>query len=482
MSGRNIQQEVLKKLLTKTRNTDFGNRYSFKDLLKSENLINSFQSKVPIHSYNEIFEHWWSKCLNGQRNVIWPGRLRYFALSSGTSESRSKFIPISKDTIKASKRIMLKLLISLWFRKHKATNLFKSWLMLGGCTTLIKERDFLTGDLTGILAQKIPLFFQPFYKPGRTLAKLDWEAKIHEIVKKAPLWDIGFIVGMPSWVQLCLDTIIKHHKLKHIHEIWPNFNYYISGGISFDLYNAGFKKLLGKPITIINSYLASEGYIALDTELEGELKLLTRQIFFEFIEFNERNFDNEGNVRSDLKIIILDDIETNKDYAILITNNSGAWRYLLGDTIRFTDTKRFTLIVSGRTRHFLNIVGEHLSVENMDRAIEKVNRALSIKILEYSVHPVSDGCYCTHHWYIGCDCNVEITILEDLLDNNLRKCNDDYDFERNHLLKKLKAKVISSTVFIDFLKTKKKIGGQSKFPRVLKGELLQEWQAYLNTV
>jgi len=482
-SPKRQQLKVLKKLLRKARFTEFGQKFRFDDILLSRHAGKTFQHLVPTYNYNKIYEEWWHKTLEGKPDICWPGVVKYFALSSGTSESSSKYIPITKELIRSNNITSVKQLISLAsYSKVPRASVSKGWLMLGGSTQLEKGPTYFAGDLSGIQAKNIPFWFQGMYKPGKKIAKVkDWSRKLDEIVEHAPTWDIAFLVGVPAWVQLCLEKVIERYNLKNIHEIWPNLAFYCHGGVALEPYKKGFKKLLGKPITYIETYLASEGFLAYQSRQDAKgMKLaLNNNIFFEFIPFDEENFDSDGNMVDDPTALMIHEVEKDRDYAILISTNAGTWRYLIGDTVRFVDLEKSEIIITGRTQHFLSLVGEHLSVDNMNRAIQLVSEDLNISIPEFTVAGVPYGTFFAHHWYIGTDDKVNAEELKIRLDNKLKELNDDYEVERKHALKEVIVDVLDEKTFMNFLRMKGKVGGQHKFPRVLKGKMLEDWEKFL---
>jgi hypothetical protein len=299
-SPRRQQMKVLKKLLKKARFTEFGQHFHFDKLLLGKHIGKNFQQAVPIFDYNKIYAEWWHKTLEGKPDVCWPGKIKYYALSSGTSESASKYIPITNDLLRGNRIVMIRQLLTLrTYEDIPVRSIGKGWLMIGGSTDLQKGPGYYAGDLSGISARKVPFWFSPFYKPGKKIARTrDWNRKIEEIVRQAPNWDIGFIVGVPAWIQICMEKIIERYQLHNIHEIWPNLGFFVHGGVSFEPYKKGFEKLLGKPITYIETYLASEGFIAYqDRQDERGLRLVTNQhLFLEFIPFNVENINAEGNI------------------------------------------------------------------------------------------------------------------------------------------------------------------------------------------
>jgi len=482
-SARSQQLKVLKKLLRKARFTGFGQQFRFDEALLSRHVGKRFQQLVPIFDYNSIYKDWWHKTLEGIPDVCWPGKIKYFALSSGTSEAASKYIPITNDLIKGNKTVMLRMLLTLRnYHNIPLQNLPKGWLTLGGSTELQKGPGYYAGDLSGITAKKQPFWFQPFYKPGKKIARQkDWQKKLEEIVEKAPEWDISFLLGVPAWAQLCMEMIIERYKLETIHDIWPNLSFFVHGGVAFEPYKKGFEKYLAKPLTYINTYLASEGFLAYqDRQGSGSMRLVTHDhIFFEFVPFNEANFDADGNVKPTAEALMIHEVEEGTDYAVLISTSAGAWRYLIGDTVKFTDKEHCQVIITGRTKSFLSLVGEHLSVDNMNKAIEMAQEHFNISIPEFTVAGVPHGNFFAHNWYVATNDTVNALKLGRFIDARLNELNDDYAVERRHALKEVRLEVLSEEQFMDFMHCKGKIGGQHKFPRVMKGKMLEDWLKFL---
>ena len=292
------QLRVLKNLLKKARFTSFGQQYRFDEILLSKNVGERFQQLVPVHDYNKIYEDWWKQTLDGVPDVTWPGKIMYYALSSGTSEASSKYIPVTKEMLRSNRINYLRQLMTLISYEHLPRNaVTKGFLMLGGGTDMQKGKaGWYAGDLSGILMKNKPFWFQTFYKPGGRIAAIkDWNQKLVEIVENAPNWDIGYIVGVPAWCQMCMEMIVEHYQVKSIHDIWPNLGFFVHGGVAFEPYKKGFEKLLAKPIVYIENYLSSEGFIGYkDREHAKGMKLiLNNNIFMEFVSFDDQNFDSE---------------------------------------------------------------------------------------------------------------------------------------------------------------------------------------------
>jgi len=482
-SPKRQQMKVLKKLLKKAGRTQFGQRYSFDEILHSRHPGKKFQELVPVSDYSKIYADWWHKTLEGHTDVCWPGKINYFALSSGTSEAASKYIPVTNDLMRGNKVVMIKQLLTLRnYENLPVKSLGKGWLMLGGSTDLQKGPGYYSGDLSGITAKRVPFWFSPFYKPGKQIAKTkDWHEKLEHIVREAPNWDIGFVVGVPAWIQMCMELVIERYKLNHIHEIWPNLAFFVHGGVSFEPYKHGFEKLLGKPLIYIETYLASEGFIAYQARQNAEgMKLVTSDhIFLEFVPFDEKNFDADGQIIDFPEALMIHEVEEGKDYALLISTTAGAWRYLIGDTIRFINKEHSEIIITGRTKHFLSLVGEHLSVDNMNKAIQLVSEELNISIPEYTVAGEPHQAFFAHRWYVACDDKIDKELLCRKIDESLKLLNDDYAVERGSALKEIHLEALPEKVFMDFMEHKGKVGGQHKFPRVLKGKMLEDWKSFL---
>ncbi|WP_234733918.1 GH3 auxin-responsive promoter family protein [Tellurirhabdus bombi] len=491
LNAQKLQKKTFSKLIAKARNTHFGRKYGFEDILSSvlfeegKTYYQKYSENVPIYDYNKIYQEWWHRTLAGEKSVTWPGRVRYFALSSGTSEATSKYIPVSKSMSKAIQKTSIRQILTLGRYQNLPSTLYeKGMLMLGGSTNLNFRDNHFEGDLSGITASKIPFWFQRFYKPGREIAsETDWAVKLDEITEQASQWDIGFIVGVPAWLQLLMEKIIAHYKVKTIHDIWPNLEVFCHGGVSFEPYKQGFEKLLGRPITYIETYLASEGFIAFQTNpnAEGMQLVLDNGIFFEFIPFTDENFSADGELINKPKTLLIEDVEEGREYALLISTCSGAWRYLIGDTIRFTSKAKSEIVITGRTKHFLSLCGEHLSVDNMNKAIELIAQEEKINVREFTVAGIKHDNLFAHHWYIGTDDPADAATLSQKIDAKLKELNDDYAVERRHALKDVLVTVLPSATFYKWMQSKGKMGGQHKFPRVLKKGMVTDWEDFLQT-
>jgi hypothetical protein len=476
-----LQQKVLRKLLGQSKHTLFGEQFSFSEILKNPDLVTAFQKNVPIQDY-AAQKIWWSTCLAGASHVVSPGTINYFALSSGTSDNASKFIPVSDEQLAQLKRQGIK----FWYHIAKNSEIpistfLKRNLLIGGSSNLQFNGCNYTGDLSGILQHNLPFWYRNFSAPTQASMKLNWAGKIEHIVSEAKNWNVSIITGIPSWVQLVLEKIIERYQLKNIHELWPNLNVYIHSGIRAEPYRQSMNRLFGKKVFWYETYLASEGFFAyqVSENAKGMRLILNDNIFFEFVPFHENNVDATGALKPNPQTLTIDQVQEQTDYVLLLTNSSGAWRYVIGDTIRFTDNEKAEITLTGRTSHFLSVVGEHLSLDNMNQAIQHVSNIFQFDCKEFTVYAENKNGVWRHCWNIGCDVILDAEKVKSTLDEKLKDLNDDYRTERIFALKNIEVSLLPNDMFYSFLEKRGKTGGQVKFPRVLKGAVLDDWCRYI---
>ena len=431
------QRRELRKLLVKAQFTEFGKFYHFDEILLSVNILEEYRRRVPVFDYNKMHDEWWYLNLQGKRNIAWPGKIKYFALSSGTSEAASKYIPITKGLNNKITRAGIRQLVSATRYDFPVGFYNRGILMIGGSTDLQynKEFGYYAGDLC-----------------------------------------------VPAWVQILLERIIKEYHLKTIHDIWPNLMVYVHSGVAFAPYEKSFERIFGKEVLFVESYLASEGYIAYQVDLKKRVMqlLVDNGIYFEFVPFNEENFDEDGAIVENPKTLLLSEVQPGVDYALLLSTCAGTWRYLIGDTIKFLNTKDCEIVITGRTKQFLSITGEHLSQDNMTRAVDMMAEELGVEITEFTVAGIRHDTMYAHHWYLGCDEPIDKGLAIKKIDENLCKLNDDYAVERTQAIKELFVDVLPTKYFYEFMEQKiGKWGGATKFPRVLKGKRLEMWEEYV---
>jgi hypothetical protein len=429
---------------------------------------------------------WWQKSYNGEENVAWPGKMQYFALSSGTSEGSSKYIPVSKEQLKAIMRASRRQLFAVVKTDVPKDFFTKHHLMLGGSTSLNYNGTNYSGDLSGITAANVPNWADRFALPEEEIQKLrNWNEKIEAMVAAAPEWDVVTVAGGPAWIRILFERIISKYHLNNIHEIWPNFSVYLWGAVPITPYKKQLDAMMGKPVKYFESYLCSEGFIAFQTHenAEGMRLVFRNNTYFEFVPFHSKNFDSSGNILANAVAIGIEDVVENEEYAILISTCSGAWRYLIGDTIKFTNVDACEIKITGRTKHYLSICGEHLSVENMNNALEKTAIECNLMFPEFTVKGTHENGTFGHHWYIACnDKFADSEKVKSILDKNLRLLNDDYAVERDNVLTEMKVELLPEKIFIAWLEKQGKLGGQAKFPRVMPDTVYADWYRFLQTI
>lgn len=477
------QKEQLRYLLSKAESTSFGIYYGFQNILQAEDPVAAFQQKVPVHDYKKINERWWSQ-QQQESNITWKGKPDYFALSASTTGSESKRIPVTDDMLQSIRSVGLEQFTSLYKFGLPASFFEGDMMMLGSSTNLQEHEGHLEGEISGISASNLPEWFKGFYKPGLDISSIpDWDERIEEIAKKALDWNITGMSGIPSWVQLMLRRVMEYHQVENIHELWPNLQVYTTGGVAFEPYQSSFEEIFGKPVYILDTYLASEGFLAYTTRPDTRSMRLAIQhhIFFEFIPFDERGFDAYGNLLEEPLALTIDQLEEDKVYALLISTPAGAWRYMIGDTIKFTDLKKLEIVLTGRTKFWLNVAGSQLSEDMMNEAIQKLSEEMGVPINEFSVAAISigEGFY-KHQWILGSDKDFPEKEAGEKLDHLLQQVNKAYKMARTKALKAIEVKQISKDLFYSWLEKTKKKGGQVKTPKVLPDEQMMDFLKFIN--
>jgi len=476
------QLDVLQNLLRKARLTAFGKKYNFTGILDSPDLVTAFQQEVPVHDYDKLYTDWWHYLLEGHQNVTWPGGQSYFALSSGTT-STSKSIPVTDDMLVAIRKSGIEQVMSLKNFDLPADFFEKQILMLGSSVSLIEKDDHEEGEISGISAANIPAWFRSYYKPGLDIASIpDWDERVQRIAQEAPNWDIGSLSGIPSWIELMLKEVIAYNKLSTIHDIWPNLQVYTSGGVAFAPYRKSMESLLARPLTYIDTYLTSEGYLATQKrpDTSSMALIVDNGIFFEFVPFMDANMDEQGRVKADATVLSLAQAEENVDYVLLISTVSGTWRYMIGDTVMITDKQRAEINITGRTKHYLNVVGEQLSVHQMNQAMQKMQQQFDVEIKEFVVAAVRKEGEYINKWYVGANRLLDNPAFTTALDEELQATNKNYKVARSKSVKGVEADVIPVEHFYRWSEEYKKMGGQTKIPRVMKEEDFLDFGTYVS--
>lgn len=482
MVGHQHQEVVLKSLMTKAKQTDFGIFHRFDKLLSRRDVLSQFQEQVPIQDYEAFFESWLKKTIEGKNDVTWPGKIKYFALSSGTTGSPSKRIPVSMDMIRSFQRSSIRQYAILHALDLDEYFFGASGLAVGGSSKLKKIGARYEGDLSGILKKHTSILVKPITKPNNKIAQIsDWNEKLNAMVEQAPKWNIGIIAGIPSWCVMLMERIVEKYDLKSIHDLWPNLRVYAHGGVYMDPYVERLIKISSKPIFLLDTYLASEGYFAFQTspEEEGMKLLLNSGIFFEFIPFDSRYFNEEGELISDRNALSLSEVKEGVDYALVISTNAGLWRYLIGDLVRFVDIRDHRIIISGRIKQFLSLCGEHLSLDNINQGLKMLNSPSPLVGPEFTI--VVDKVGQCHHWFfelVSPHLDSKQVIRE--LDGYLCQLNDDYASARKYNLSFPKVTTVPRGTFYQFMQSFSKFGSQTKMPRVLNEQQTANWYEFLS--
>lgn len=478
------QVAVLQHLLETAKDTAFGKHYDFAGILEREDIVKTFAEKVPYFDYHRINREWWYRYHEGEADVTWPGIPDYYALSSGTTGKESKRIPVTQEMIDAIRSAGI-MQVSALANFELPSEFFEKEIMMLGSSTDLKEKDgHLEGEISGISAGNIPFWFKGYYKPGDDIAKIDdWDEKVQVIAENAKNWDIGALSGIPSWMELMMKKVIEYHEVNTIHDIWPNLQVYTSGGVAFEPYEKSFNALLAHPITVIDTYLASEGFIACQQRPETmAMKLITGNgIYFEFVPFKPEYINEDGSIVDDAPVVSLEEVEPEKDYILLISTVSGLWRYLIGDTIKFTDVEKAEIKITGRTKFFLNVVGSQLSVNKMNDAVQHIESYFDVEIPEFTLAAVRIDGEFYHKWYLGTEAKgLDADVVAKELDNCLAEANKNYGVARSKSLKGVKVVMVKPDVFHNWSEQNKKKGGQVKMERVMNEEKFAEWEAFAN--
>ena len=475
-----VQQELLMRLIDTARNTELGKKYNFSSIYDYK----TFAETVPIHQY-ETIEPLIERTRKGEQNIFWPSSIQWFAKSSGTTNAKSKFIPVSDEALENCHLKAGKDMLGLYINNNENAGLFNGrGLRLGGSSAIYEDNNSYFGDLSAIIIENMP-FWADFSSAPRIETALlsEWETKMEAIVNETIDENITSLVGVPSWMLVLLNAVLEKTGKDNILEVWPNLEVYFHGGVNFNPYREQYEKLLPKKdFKYYETYNASEGFFAIqDTNDSNDLLLmLDYGIFYEFIPMED--YDGENSTA-----IPLQEVKLNKNYAIVITTNSGLWRYLIGDTIKFVSLKPYRIKITGRTKHFINVFGEELIIENAEDALKKVCKKTKAEIIDYTVAPIfmdgkSKG---AHEWIIEFKKPPKnIDYFTELLDNALKSINSDYESKRYHDMTLTMPKVHQAKkgLFYTWLKQKGKLGGQHKVPRLSNNrDFIEELLAQSNT-
>lgn len=474
-----VQNELLQDLLATAKDTEIGKRYDFASISNYK----TFSERVPITTYEENQVNI-ERSRKGENNIFWPTPIKWFAKSSGTTNAKSKFIPVSAESLEECHYAASKDLLCMYLNNNENAQLFtgKS-LRLGGSKELYKENGTVFGDLSAILIDNMPFWAEFSSTPSNKVSLMsDWEYKMQAIVNETITENVTSLAGVPSWMLVLLNTVLETTGKTNIFEVWPNLEVYFHGGVSFLPYIEQYKSILPrKEFRYYEIYNASEGFFAIqDKNNSSELLLmLDYGIFYEFIPMDTFGTPEEC-------IIPLAEVEKHKNYAMVITTNAGLWRYKIGDTVRFTSLDPYRIKVSGRTKHHINVFGEELIIENAEDALKKVCKKTNAQIVDYTVAPIfmqgtEKG---AHEWLIEFKTPPQdMGYFNELLDNALKSLNSDYEAKRynNITLNSPKIHLARPQLFYDWLKQQNKLGGQHKVPRLSNTRQYMDTLLDLNT-
>jgi hypothetical protein len=462
-----VQDEVLKKLIAAGRYTQFGQKYSFEDLVNYED----FKKRVPVHTYEQLYPYI-ERLLHGEQNILWPSEVKWFAKSSGTTNARSKFIPVTSEALEDCHFKGGKDLYSIFINNYPNTKIFSGKGLAIGGSCRVNEYDPTStsryGDVSAVIMQNLPPWAEFIRTPSLEVALMDnWEEKIEKLARETARVDVTQIAGVPTWTVLLLQYILALEKKQSMLEVWPNLEVFFHGAVAFAPYKNLFKSLIpGEQMKYWETYNASEGFFGIQDQKDSEdlLLMLDYGVFYEFIPMEEvdKEFPDA---------IGLQDVEIGKNYAMVITTNAGLWRYNIGDTIKFTSTSPYRIRISGRTKHFINAFGEEVIIENAETAITRACELTGAVIDNFTAAPIylEKSKRGGHEWIIEFRTQpTSISEFTEVLDQTLRKVNSDYDAKRAHDIALVAPKIhsVSEGTFYNWMKKRGKLGGQNKVPRL----------------
>jgi hypothetical protein len=462
-----VQDELFRRLIQTARSTEFGIQYNFSSISSYE----QFRERIPVHTYEQMFPYI-ERLMRGEQNILWPSEIKWFSKSSGTTNARSKFIPVSQEALEDCHFKGGKDLLSIFVNNYPQTTIFDGkGLAVGGSH---QQNDFdpsatsYYGDVSAVIMQNLPVWAQFIRTPSLETALLsNWEEKIEKLARETAIENVTNIAGVPTWTILLIQKIVELQKKSNILEVWPNLQVFFHGAVSFTPYRSLFKSLIPSDGMIYwETYNASEGFFGIQdrTDSEDLLLMLDYGIFYEFIPVDE--LENEYP-----KALRLDEVRLDTNYAMLITTNAGLWRYNIGDTVKFSSLSPYRIRISGRTKHFMNAFGEEVIIENAEAAIAKACEETGAIIDNFTAAPVyiEEGKKGRHDWVIEFKKEPEaLKKFADVLDRTLRSINSDYDAKRAHDLALTAPAVhlVRQGTFYSWMKKRGKLGGQNKVPRL----------------
>ena len=475
-----VQEELFQKMLGQGLNTSFGRDHSFFSI----RTVKDYQKQVPIRNY-EGLKGYIDRSLIGEEDVLWPGRVKWFAKSSGTTTSKSKLIPMTRESLEECHYKGGKDLLAMYcFNNHDSQIYAGKTLMMGGSSDLSSlNADTVTGDLSAIIIQNLPMWVNIKRTPNKGIALMDnWEEKIEKMAHTTIKEDVSVVTGVPSWTLVLFKRILEITGAKSIKEVWPNLELFMHGGVSFKPYRPQFDTMVNHSgLNYYETYNASEGFFGLQDRNNSEemLLMLDYGIFYEFLPMSELTSE-------DRQTLMLSEVEMDVAYALVITTNAGLWRYLIGDTIKFTSLSPYRIKVVGRTKLFINAFGEEVIIDNAEEAVRRACVATNSIVNDYTVAPVfmTEQGTGAHEWVMEFErAPKNLSMFVELLDSGLKELNSDYEAKRSADLSLGKpiVNVVPCETFYQWLKSKGKLGGQHKVPRLCNdGKLMDELTEFIS--
>jgi hypothetical protein len=470
------QEQMFWNLIQSAKHTEWGKRFDYQSI----STIKDFQERVPISNYESLFPSI-ERMMRGEQNVLWPSEIQFFSKSSGTTNARSKFIPVSKESLEECHFMGGKDMMTLLVENKPDTEVFAGkGLSIGGSleSNQLNSRSVL-GDVSAVVMKNLPIWAQLIRTPSLDVALMDvWEEKIQKMAEITSQENVTSILGVPTWTLVLIEKVLEITGKDNILEVWPNFEFFIHGAVAFQPYREMFHKSIfpSKSVSYLEIYNASEGFFGVQDDFsrpDEMLLMLDYGIFYEFIPMEEIEHENP-------KTLTLDEVELHKNYAVMISTNAGLWRYKIGDTVKFTSKYPYRIKISGRTKHFINAFGEELIIENAECAITRACEATRAILTDYTAGPVyiidrQQGC---HEWIIEFSQEPDNQeVFNKILDETLREINSDYDAKRykDMVLKAPKINVVPHDTFYTWMRNRGKLGGQHKVPRLSNSrEFLEE--------
>lgn len=458
-----VQRECLQELLSRAAATEYGQKYDFSSILTTE----QYKERLPIVHYEDI-SGYVRRMMEGENNILWPEEVEWFAKSSGTTDAKSKFIPVSPSSLEDCHFRGGKDVIAIFNRLYPDAGVFSGkTLALGGSSEVSKTNNNCQyGDLSAILISNTPFWVNRMKTPEASIMLMNnWEEKIEKICETTIKEDVRCLAGVPSWFLTVINKILERTGKANLHEVWPNLELFIHGGISFTPYREQYNRLLPDPkMKYLETYNASEGFFGLqdDPNDSSMLLMLDYGVYYEFMPTSELG-------KSNPRTVLLEDVKTEVNYALIISTNSGLWRYMIGDTIQFTSTKPYKFKITGRTKLFINAFGEEVIIDNATEALNFACRETGADVYEFTAAPIfmGEGKRGAHEWLIEFkNPPADIEQFAELLDNQIQKLNSDYEAKRMLSLERLHIRIARPNLFNDWLKEKGKLGGQHKVPRL----------------